>query len=420
MSLRKPLSWRPVLAWTLYDWANSAFATIVIAGLFPIFFQEYWNRGVDPAVSTWRLGLSTSAASAVIFALAAFLGALGDQVGRKLMLALLAGLGIAATAGLYFVGQGQWMAAGTLYCVASVGFLGGNVFYDSLLVDVAPSERMDFVSGLGYAMGYLGGGMLFALCVAMIRWPGTFGLTSPGQAVRLSFPLTAAWWAVFTVPLLLVVKSRKPAAAARTSVWAALDHLRQTFTHLRQIKAAGMFLLAYWLYIDGVDTVILMATMYGKSIGLSTDDLMKALLMVQFIGFPAAIAFGRLGERIGTRLAIFIGLCVYIGVCVWGFRMQSAWEFYALAVAVGLVQGGVQSLSRSLFARLIPPERAGEFFGFYNMLGKFATFVGPLLMGGVTLVTGNPRMGILSLIVLFVAGGILLLRVPVPTSRSAG
>lgn len=405
---------RRAVSWAFYDWANSAFATTVIAGFFPLFFKQYWSAGAPVTESTFWLGVANSLASLLIVLLAPLLGAIADRGGaRKRFLVAFAVLGMVMTASLYGVGQGQWIWAVGCYVLALIGFSAGNIFYDALLVGVADERKLDIVSALGYSLGYLGGGLLFALNVAMTLYPGWFGLADAAAGVRVSFLSVALWWAVFTIPLLLFVP--EPPAPGRSSgcaaIRAGLAQLRGSFREVRRLRVVATFLLAYWLYIDGVDTVIHMAVDYGLALGFPAESLIVALLLTQFVGFPAAIAFGRLGERWGPRSGILIAIAVYFGVTVWGYFIRQPWEFYAMAVAIGLVQGGVQSLSRSLYARLIPAEKSGEFFGFFNMLGKFAAVLGPVLMGGVSLLTGNPRLSILSLLVLFVGGALLLLRV---------
>ena len=408
-----PLARRRMLAWTLYDWGNSAFATVVMAGFFPLFFRSYWSAGQDSAQITLHLGMANSIGSLVIVLSAPLLGALADQGSfKKRFLSLFALLGIAMTLGLYWVAQGEWQLAAMLYAAASIGFMGANIFYDALLVDVAPRHKYDLVSGLGYAMGYLGGGLLFAFCVYMVLNPADFGFADDAAAVRLSFLLVGIWWLLFTLPLLFLVKETPHATPRAGMVKGGFRQLIDTFHEIRRYREVWWFLLAYWLYIDGVDTIVRMAADYGAALGFSTGDLILALLMIQFIGFPAAIAFGKLGERIGPKTGIYIGLAAYAAITVWGALMTELWEFFAIAVGVGLVQGGVQSLSRSLYARLIPQDKAAEFFGFYNMLGKFAAVAGPFLMGIVGVLTGSPRIAIFSLLVFFILGALLLLKVP--------
>lgn len=411
---------RQTWSWALYDWASSAFATTVMAGFFPVFFKEFWSAGADVTVSTLRLGTAISAASLTVALLAPVLGAIADgSAARRVFLLWFAGLGIAATASLFAVPSGAWLAAAVIYVVAIVGFSGANVFYDSLLLMVAPPGRTDFVSALGFAVGYLGGGVLFAVNVAMTLWPSVFGLAGTADAVRVSFLMVAAWWTAFSVPLLLYVResdSRPAAVGVSARISEGLRELVDTFKRARELRTVLLFLVAYWLYIDGVHTVVRMAVDYGLSLGFPSKTLVAALLITQFVGFPAALVFGKFGERFGPRRGILVGIGVYVGVAIWGYRMHSLWEFYVLAGTVGLVQGGVQSLSRSLYARLIPRERSAQFFGFYNMLGRFAAVLGPLIMGGVSYATGNPRLSILAIIFLFLAGAILLTRVQNPRS----
>ena len=312
---------------------------------------------------------------------------------------------------------GGWLAALLLYGAAILGFSGGNIFYDALLVDVAEESRLDWVSALGFGLGYLGGGLLFAFDVLMTLQPQWFGLADAAEAVRLSFLSVALWWALFSLPVMLFVHESKPERAVGwgQALGGAVRQLAATFARVRQLRMTFLFLAAYWLYIDGVDTIVRMAVDYGLSLGFDANNLLLALLITQLVGFPAALVFGRLGPRQGIMLAIF----VYFLVILWAYQMQQTWEFYGLAVAIGLVQGGIQSLSRSMYARMIPPDKAGEFFGFYNMLGKFAAVLGPMIMGWVGVLTGNPRASILSVAVLFVAGALLLTLVDEAEGRRA-
>jgi UMF1 family MFS transporter len=401
----------PVVAWALYDWANSAFATTVMAGFFPVFFKQYWNAGVAATESTYRLGLANGAGSLLVAMLAPVLGAIADRSGSRLrMLMAFTVLGAAATAALGAVGQGEWLPAATLYVIASLGFWGGIVFNDSLLLHVAEPREFDLVSGYGYALGYLGGGLLFAVNVAMTLWPQYFGLADSAEAVRVSFITVGAWWFVFSLPQAFLVKERRGASTARPrdAVRQGLRELGGTVRELGRYRHIVLFLAAYWLYIDGVNTVIKMAVDYGLSLGFAASNLVAALLLTQFVAFPAALGFGWIGQRIGSRRGIFLGLGVYVAVTCYAYFIDSVADFYVLAVVVGLVQGGVQSLSRSYFGRMVPDGKSSEFFGFYNMMGKFAAVLGPLLTGVVAHVTGDSRLSILSIVVLFAGGGALL------------
>ncbi len=402
--------------WALYDWANSAFATTVMAGFFPVFFKQYWNAGLDPATSTFRLGMVNSLASLVIVLLAPLLGAMADHMSRrKAMLLAFAFLGALMTAGLYLVEAGDWVLAAALYVMAVIGFSGSNIFYDSLLPFVTRTDRVDQTSALGFALGYLGGGLLLAVNVLMTLHPDWFGIADASHAVRLSFLIVAAWWLVFSLPLLLLVEepdgARRPLSLG--VVVAGVQRVWQTLHEVRKLRNAWLFLIAYWLYIDGVDTIVRMAVDYGMSLGFDHKDLISALLITQFTGFPAALLFGWLGSRIGPKAGIFIALSIYILVTVGGSLMTEVTDFYTLAFLIGLAQGGIQALSRSLYTRLIPAGRSAEFFGFYNMLGKFAAILGPAMMGLVGALSGSPRIGILSLLVLFLGGAGVLMMVKV-------
>jgi len=410
---------KAILGWAMYDWANSAFATTVMAGFFPIFFKQFWSVGADATLSTARLGLANSLAGITVALCAPILGAIADRgSSKKRFLLLFAFLGVVMTLGLYTVSKGNWPAAVLLYVMATIGFTGGNIFYDALIVSAAPEQRLDVVSSLGFALGYLGGGTLFALNVWMTLSPPTFGFPDAAAAVQFSFLTVGVWWAVFSIPLFLFVQEPavpKPASGLNM-VRAGLTELKNTFQEIRNLKTIFLFLLSYWLYIDGVDTIIRMAVDYGISIGLESKDLIVALLITQFVGFPSAIGFGFLGKRIGAKRAIFAAIAVYLFVTIWAPFMETSREFYILAMVVGLVQGGIQALSRSFYARIIPAEKSAEFFGFYNMIGKFSAIIGPGLMAGVGLAArsmGYPshlasRISITAVSLFFLAGGVLL------------
>jgi UMF1 family MFS transporter len=401
----RPDNRRSQLSWAFYDWANSAFATTVMAGFFPLFFKQFWSAGTEATVSTFWLGLGNSAASFLILVLAPLLGALSDTKGNhKRLLAAFALLGIAATAGFFFVGQGAWPWAISIYVIAIIGFSGANVFYDAMLPSLTRPADFHRLSALGYSLGYLGGGLLFLVNVTMTLKPGWFGLVDAAQAVRFSFLSVAIWWLVFTLPLLFNVRAQTPRSPHGLSVRAEFHKLWQTLKSMRRQRNLWWFLVAYWLYIDGVATIIRMAVDYGMAIGLPANSLIVALLLVQFIGFPATLVFGRIGQRYGAKRGLWIGLWVYVIATVCASFMSSTTEFYILAVALGLVQGGVQSLSRSLFGQLIPAGQSGEYFGFLNMLGKAAAVLGPFMVGVVAATTGNSRIGLLSILVLFLLG----------------
>jgi len=421
---------KAIWGWAFYDWANSAFATTVMAGFFPIFFKQFWSHGADVNVSTAQLGFGNSIASLIVALLAPILGAIADKgSAKKKFLIFFAYLGVLMTAALFMVQKGQWAWAIFVYAMGIIGFSGANVFYDALLPGIVGEEKIDYISGLGYAMGYLGGGLLFLINVLMTLIPQKFGLSDSAAAIRLSFLLVAIWWGLFTLFTIFWVPEEKSALTDKgceSTVPAGIRQFGGTFKKIRHLKVVLLFLLAYWFYIDGVDTIIRMAVDYGLSLGFESTDLIVALLIVQFIGFPAALVFGKLGERWSVRKSIYLAIAIYLGVTLWGSMITRKMEFYIMAMAIGLVQGGIQALSRSYYSRLIPKNKAAEYYGFYNMLGKFAAILGPVLMGLVGLTARRilmppaptpeqmaavgqlaSRWGIASILILFIVGAVL-------------
>jgi UMF1 family MFS transporter len=409
-----------VWSWAFYDWANSAYSTTVMAGFFPLFFKEYWADPNNPTHSTFYLGMANSIASLVVAALAPLLGSVADQgSAKKKFLILFAFLGVIMTGGLWMVAQGNWQMAVLFYVIATIGFASGNVFYDALLPGLASEERVDVVSSLGFGLGYLGGGLLFLVNVFMYLKPEIFGIPDGATAIKLSFLSVAVWWAVFTIPLILFVPEPKnyDTVDFKNAVRMGWIQLVQTFKEIRNMKVVGTFLLAYWFYIDGVDTIIRMAVDYGMSLNFPGESLIIALLIVQFVAFPAALIYGWLASKIGTKTAIMVGIIAYSFITLLGYFMTEAWHFYVLAILIGLFMGGIQALSRSLYTRIIPPDKSAEFFGFYNMLGKFAAIIGPALMGTIALVTGSARLSILSILLLFILGAFFLNKVDIEEGK---
>ena len=405
---------KSILAWSFYDWANSAFATTVMAGFFPVFFKEYWSTTDSVTLSTWYLGLGNSIASILVAVLAPFIGAIADRgTAKKKLLIFFAFLGIIATGGLWIVNQGHWQIAILFYIIASIGFMAGNIFYDSLLPAVASKDKFDYTSSMGFSLGYIGGGLLFLINVLMYLQPHYFGIPDGETAIRLSFISVAVWWAVFSIPIILFVKEPKihDPIGICSAVKEGWGQLISTLTKIRELKVVGTFLMAYWLYIDGVDTIIRMAVDYGTSIGFSASSLITALLLVQFVAFPATLIYNWFSSKIGIKNAIYIAIIGYTFITIFGVFVSKEWHFYVLAIMIACFQGGIQALSRSMYSRIIPKNQAAEFFGFYNMLGKFAAIIGPPMMGYIGLITGNPRLGILSIIILFISGGLLLTKV---------
>jgi len=409
-------------AWCLYDWANSAFATSVMAVLFPPFFRELaMAAGLASHDATAAWGYVTAGALLLVALTAPLLGAVADAGGhRKRFLAVAAGVGVLATALFATLGPASWRTAAALYVAANLGFAVSILFYESLLPGLASGPDMDRLSARGYGLGYAGGGLLLVINLAWVLKPGWFGLAGTEAAVKASFVSVAVWWGVFAVPLLRRVP--EPAATGdggRVAWGAGFRRLVATFREIRRYRQLSVFLAAYWIYNDGIGTIVKMATAYGAEIGVGLPHLMGALVLTQAIGIPCTLLFGRLAGRIGARGAVLTALAVYLVISVGGYFMASAWHFYLLAGLVGTVQGGAQALSRSLFGGMVPRHRSAEFFGFYSTSGKLAGVAGPLVFGLVGQATGTSRLGILALVVFFVAGGWLLTRVDVAGGRAA-
>ena len=401
---------RKTIAWAFYDWANSAFALSVLAVLFPLVLGSFWSAGDDGATVTARLGWVTFAASVVVCLTAPVFGTIADAGGyRKRFLFVLAAIGAVMTAMLGFVGEGQWALAMFIYLVASIGYYSSTVFYDSLLIDVTEPRYYSFVSSLGFALGYLGGALLLALHLWMVKSPQTFGLVRVSEAFSFAFVSVGAWWMLFLVPLLFFVKERRSAIrVSGGAVRAAYTELRATMAEVGKYRNVAIFLAAYWLYVGGVFTVIFMAVNYGQRLGFADEDLVLALLVTNFIGFPATLLYGVAAHRLGPKKGIYFALLVYVVACIWALQMTNVREFFILAMIIGCVQGGVQGLSRSLYASLIPPEQPGEFFGFYNMTTKFAHVLGPAMVATAAMLSDDPKWVLLALLPLFFSGGILL------------
>lgn len=413
---------KQVITWALYDWANSAFALSVLAALFPIVLGNFWGVDDTGSSTTIRLSGVTLAASMIVLLSAPVLGTIADAGGyRKRFLLIFAVVGAVATAGLGLVGKGDWPLALGLYLIASVGFYSSIVFYDSLLVDVTEPRNYSFVSTLGFSVGYLGGATLLALHVWMLKSPQTFGLENTTEAFSYAFVSVGVWWLIFLLPLIFSVPERHSSIeVADHAIRAAYAELKSTVKKISQYRNVVIFLCGYWLYIGGVFTVIFMAANYGQRLGFDGTDLVKALLIANFVGFPATIVFGLLAHRFGAKKGLYFGLFAYIGACLWAIQMTEVREFYIMSIIIGLVQGGVQGLSRSVYASLIPSDQPGEFFGFYSMTTKFAHVLGPAMVGIAALLSDDPKWVLLALMPLFLAGALLLSLVRMPSDAVAG
>jgi UMF1 family MFS transporter len=406
---------RAIRAWCFYDVANSAFATSVVAAILPPFFAEIAARSMPPHMATAAWAYASALALLLAALAGPVAGAIGDQLGRrKGMLAICVALGSGGTLLLSLLSGAGWLPLLLLFGVAFVAFATGNALYDSLLPGVAAREELHAVSARGFAWGYFGGGMLLALNLAWILMPQRFGLPSATEAIRLSFASVAVWWAAFSIPLFRHVPEPPPPRAGLTAgqaASAAFARIARTLRRIRTQPELLTFLAAFWLYSDGIGTVIKMATVYGSEVGIGRNHLIGALLLVQLVAAPASLAFGRLAGPLGPQRAVSIGLAGYVLITLLGFFMRSAWHFWAIALLVALVQGGTQSLSRSMFATLVPRGQLGELFGFYSVSEKLAGVVGPLLFGLVAQLSGAGRFAVLTLLPFFIGGAWLLTRV---------
>ncbi|MBM7600193.1 UMF1 family MFS transporter [Virgibacillus halotolerans] len=400
------------LSWVLYDFGNSAFATTIMAAVLPVFYYDVAAAGLDENLAASYWGYSQSIAVLIVAIMAPILGAISDySAAKKKFLRFFTYMGIIASILLAFVGEGDYIFASILLIVGTIGFSGGNVFYDAFLPEIAEGEEMDKLSADGFAWGYIGGGILLAINILMILKHDWFGIPNASVASQLSFASVGVWWFIFSIPLFRNIKEEKKTAVKREKSYVSIGFSRvaTTFKALKQYKQLLIFLLAFWMYNDGISTIIKMATIYGRDIGIDGNSLIAALLITQFVGIPCTFFFGWLAKKITAKKALLITLYAYVGIVILGYFMSAALHFYLLAICVGVVQGGAQSLSRSIFGRMVPDNKHAEFFGFYGISSKFAAIFGPFLFALVGQLTGSSRLGIVSLVVFFI-GGIILLR----------
>jgi UMF1 family MFS transporter len=411
---------RDLRAWAMYDWANSAFQTTVIAAIFPIYYVKVAAADLPGPVATSRFAWATTLSILLVAIIAPLLGALADERPiKKRMIGLFLAIGAAATGAMFFITRGEWLFALVLFVVGNVGVAASIVFYESLLPHLVSEEELDIVSSAGYAVGYIGGGLLLAINIVMMSKPGWFLLPDRGVAVRASLASVAVWWAVFSIPLFRSVPEppASPTAEPGSAAVIAVRRVVRTFGELRRYRQAFLLLLAFLVYNDGIQTIIRMATTYGAEIGLDDNAMIGALLVTQFIGIPFAFLFGVLADRVGAKRAVFAGLAVYAVITVLGYFMRSSWEFFALAVLVGMVQGGTQALSRSLFASMIPRQKSSEFFAFFGVFERYAGILGPAIFAWVVDRSGTSRNAILSVLAFFIIGAALLAFVDVDEGR---
>ncbi|MBR7553929.1 MFS transporter [Allobacillus sp. GCM10007491] len=408
---------KPEKSWMMYDMANSAYSVVITTAIFPIYYKAVANEaGVSAADSTAYLGYTISIATFILAMLGPILGSVADfkDMKRKFFTFFFL-LGSLSTIGLVLVPEDQWLLLLIIYTLTAIGARGANLFYDAYLVDVTERDKMDDLSAKGFAVGYIGSVIPFILSISVIILSQQEILPlSVGNASKIAFLITAIWWILFTIPLLKNVRQkhwieRKPRIVANS-----FKELKKTFLEIKQHKAILLFLIAYFFYIDGVGTIISMSTAYGTDVGLGTTDLIVALLAVQVVAAPFAMLFGRLARKFGAKQMIYVGIFIYIIVCVYAMFLDTVVDFWILAMLVASAQGGIQALSRSFFAQMVPKEKSNSFFGFYNVFGRFAAVSGPFLVGGMTQLTGNSAYGVFSLVILFIIGFIILLFVPDP------
>lgn len=398
----------------MYDWANSAFATTMMAAVLPIFYSTVAASTLPGQTATSYWGMTQSIAMLLVAVMTPILGAIADYSGYRVrFLRLFSYLGILASLCFVFVGNGDYLLASFLFILGTIGFSGGNAFYDALLNDVAEPGKRDYISSKGYAFGYIGGGVLLIVNLLWIMKWSWFGLPDSLAGTYLSFASVAVWWYVFSIPLFRRMKDKKTGGRHTFGQYASIGFSRiwNTFKRIKRYPELLKYLIAFWFFNDGISTIITMATIYGTEIGLGTEALIGALVITQFVGIPFTLLFGRIAEKLGSKKSLYISLGVYVLIVVFGYFMTETWQFYALAVVVGMVQGGSQSIARSIYSRLVPADRPAEFFGFLSVSSKFSAIVGPFVFSVVGMLTGTSRLGILALVVFFAIGIVLLAKV---------
>jgi MFS transporter, UMF1 family len=407
-------------SWVFYDWANSAYSILITTAIFPLYFKAAATKaGLAASTSTAYWGYANSFATLLISICAPILGTIGDFRGfKKRFFTFFFTLGVAFTALLSVVPSEQWIILLICYIFTVIGFGGANIFYDAFLVDVTSEERMNQISSKGFAMGYIGSTIPFIIGIALILLSdkGILPL-SVTVASQIAFAITAIWWGLFTIPMLKNVEQKYYVERVANPISNSFKRMFQTLKRIKAYKPLFLFLLAYFFYIDGVHTIITMSTAYGSDLGITSTNLLIILFATQVVAAPFAILYGKLADKFTGKKMLLVGIFIYIIICTYAYFLKTTLDFWILAMLVGSSQGGIQALSRAYFAKLVPKEHANEFFGFYNIFYKFASILGPFLVGITTQLTGNTNSGVFSLIVLFIIGGAILLRVPEGTGK---
>ncbi|MBN3556562.1 MFS transporter [Fictibacillus nanhaiensis] len=409
-------------SWMYYDWANSAYSIIISTAVFPLFFKAAaTNAGISPSNSTAYLGYTIAIATFILAMLSPILGTIADYKGlKKRFFTFFFALGLISTAALAFIPSDQWLLLLIFYTLTAIGSSGSNVFYDAFITDVTTEDRMNRVSSRGFGLGYIGSTIPFLISIAIIVLAQNEVLPiSTTIASKIAFLITAIWWGVFTIPMLKNVYQKYGIEREQKPLINSFKRLGKTMKEIRKYRALFLFLLAYFFYIDGVGTIITMSTAYGSDLGISSTNLLIILFVTQVVAAPFAILYGRLAEKFTGKKMLYVGIGVYIIVCIYAYFLKTTMDFWILAMLVATSQGGIQALSRAYFAKLVPKENSNEFFGFYNIFGKFASIMGPLLIAVTAQVTGNSASAVFSLVVLFIIGITILMFVPEPKVDSS-
>lgn len=403
---------KTVKSWIAYDAGNSAFATTVVAAFFPIFYLQYWASSMTELEASVYYSWALVISNVSILLSGPVIGAITDlNQSTKKSLTVLTLTSVFFVGLLYFLQAGSWMLALTFFVIANYCFCVAQIPYDKILTKISTPNNFSIISNQGYAWGYFGGGLLFIVNAFMSINPSAFGLASQAEAIRVSFLMVSVWWLIFLMPLLLNFKETKEVNKSKNSIIQSIKNIVSTFKSVYKYKNAFIFLVAFFLFIDGAHTVIYMASTFALNLGLETNAIIQALILVQIVAFPATLIWGYVAGRFGDKLVLYITIISYVCIIIYSTTLSSALEFYLLAAWVGCVQGGIQGSSRGLFGKLLPKDKAGEFYGLYNVMGRAGAILGPAMVGGLLTIYGNVRIALLPIAILFILGGLLLTRV---------